>query len=160
MRKELSEFSKYKEIVKNYIETGVIPNNVKKSQLIARIKILTPEERRSLRDLIEMERPQDDFAYIGPVLEAMPSAGKWAVLAGVASGGAQYQFSRDVYSATATGLLTSAVTFLGQLQYKKNQTKTMYDKIEQRGKEFLQHLSQLVISIDYPQVSIKYSMEL
>jgi len=130
------------EAVRKYVETGSISNELSKAELIETVKSLDETNQRALKELIRWELPMDDWAYIGPMFEQMPTASKWAVLAGVASGTAYYQLSKDIYSSVATGALTGALTFLGNVQYKKMQTKNLYDLKEQRAEEFLKYLPQ------------------
>lgn len=134
------DFNEYAKTVQNYVETGAMPSNLTKKELLKKISNLSQTEKEFLRETIKWELPMDDWAYLGPLLENIPKAAKWAALFGVSGGVAQYRVSNNFYSATTAGLLTGAVTFFGQQQYKNYQIKNLWNSREERANEFLEHL--------------------
>ena len=134
------DFNQYEKIITKYIETGTIPPEITKEILLSKLSSLNRVEKDSLRGSIEMELPMDEWAHLGPWLENVPKAAKWAGLVGLASGVADYKVSNNFYSATKTGLLTSTATFFGQQAYKSYQIKDMWNHRQRRANEFLDHL--------------------
>jgi hypothetical protein len=134
------DVDQYEKIVTEYVMTGRIPSGVTIKELLSELKNFNSIEKDFLRGSIEMQLPMDEWAHIGPLLENTPKAVKWAGLAGLTSGVADYQFSSNVYSAARTGAIAFGATFFGQQAHKRYQIKEMWKKREERAKEFLKHL--------------------
>jgi hypothetical protein len=127
----------YSDIILEYVNTGLFPNNFEKSTLLETLKSSTIEQKKFLRDVIKDQLPQCSWAYTGAWCENLPTAAKWGTIGGIGAGVAQYQISENVYSATASGIAAGVATFFAHSKYKQRQFEAMMQAKEERAKEFL-----------------------
>lgn len=136
------DFTKYEEIVVEYVETGTIAPGLTKEDLLNKLSILNQAEKESLIDSIETKRLIcGNYPYIELWVKNITNEIKWIGLAGVTAGVAQYQSSKDLSSAAAAGVASAIAVFYLKLFYDDYQMRNKLDGIRQRADELLQYLS-------------------
>ena len=126
----------YTNAVMTYIKKGVV-DGYTQAGLIARVNSLDSDQKYELKKHIGLcALPQCSWAYIGPVLENLPHAAKWAVLVGLAATMAAYARTNDFFTACALGFTSSVATLFAIETYQGYAVNNMWDTRIQRSKPF------------------------
>jgi hypothetical protein len=138
------EFRSYTQSVINYVENGILPEDVTKRDFINRIRDLSDTQIEHLKNGIEGVLPKNPHAGVTYLLDHISSTFNWAILIGAGGGAVGYKLSENLIISMILSITTFGATFLGKLLYQAAQISDKYHAMENRAQRFLDLLEALL----------------